>query len=297
MSDKDYIKELFSEKLKNYEAKVNPELWNSISTQIGATTAASSGGMTLLTKWMIGVASVGVITTGVVWYVNQQQVETGDSQKTAISTPISDSVEKAVQNNETVEETSSQASTAQEVQRVVTDEVIVDETFEVQAPKVLTQSNSEPNEIILPPETIEEGPVSIVFVPEKSAEIVQESLEEKPDERLQETPEEKEHQEVVTESKESETYKIGSLPNAFTPNGDRENDVFFIHCEGLFDFNLVVLNTKHQIVYESKNPDFHWDGTDKYGSPVPDGRYIYYITARDASGNPVNKYSELLIRR
>lgn len=292
MSDKDYIKELFSEKLKNHEVKVNPELWDAISTQIGSAAAASSGGMTLLTKWIIGVASVGVITTGVVWYVNQQEVKDENLRKTAVLSPISDSSDRSVENIEI--DKFEEETVLDEVQPIV-ENVEVDESFEVQAPKEFGALNSDQNEIILQPETLEEGPLSVVFVP-KRLEIKEQVPVEKtePKEIPQETPEEApvEETEVV-----SETYQIGSLPNAFTPNGDRENDVFFINSEGLLDFNLVVLNTKHQIVYESKNPDFHWDGTDKFGSPVPDGRYVYYITARDANGNPVNKYSELLIRR
>ena len=70
MKGRDEIKELFSEKLGNYEAKVNPELWTNIASQIGAATAttAASTGISFLTKWIIGasIASAVAVTTIIV---------------------------------------------------------------------------------------------------------------------------------------------------------------------------------------------------------------------------------------
>ena len=68
MEGKDNIKELFSQKLGSYEAKVNPELWAKISTQVaaGATTAVATG-LSLFAKVAIGLGiSAAAITTVII---------------------------------------------------------------------------------------------------------------------------------------------------------------------------------------------------------------------------------------
>lgn len=68
------------------------------------------------------------------------------------------------------------------------------------------------------------------------------------------------------------------FPNVFTPNGDSDNDYFmaitpFSYIESI---DLKIYNRWGQLVYESKNPFFQWDGTrlDNKES-VPAGVYYY----------------------
>lgn len=66
------------------------------------------------------------------------------------------------------------------------------------------------------------------------------------------------------------------IPNAFTPNNDGNNDVY--QLEG--DLNTIeyldfkIFNRWGELVYESMDHNFHWDGTYK-GQPVDRGVYIY----------------------
>ena len=76
MNEKDNIKDLFSKKLTNYEAKVDPQLWTNISSQIGSavTSTAAGTGVSLLTKVIIGtVVTAAVVTTGVILFNNNQE--------------------------------------------------------------------------------------------------------------------------------------------------------------------------------------------------------------------------------
>ena len=77
MKGNDNIKDLFSEKLGNFEAPVKPELWSGISSQIGATAAQSaSGGMTVLTKTLIGLGIVAAtVVTAVIVSSSEEPVK------------------------------------------------------------------------------------------------------------------------------------------------------------------------------------------------------------------------------
>ncbi|MCU0347587.1 MAG: gliding motility-associated C-terminal domain-containing protein [Saprospiraceae bacterium] len=66
------------------------------------------------------------------------------------------------------------------------------------------------------------------------------------------------------------------LPNAFTPNGDGENDLF--RARGLVDgsFYMAVYNQWGELLFQTENPATGWDGT-KDGLPVAPGTYAYFV--------------------
>jgi gliding motility-associated-like protein len=69
---------------------------------------------------------------------------------------------------------------------------------------------------------------------------------------------------------------IYDLPNAFTPNGDGQND-FFIPRGRCFvervDFQ--VFNRWGQLVFETTDPAINWDGTNLNGDRLASGTYYY----------------------
>ncbi len=91
--------------------------------------------------------------------------------------------------------------------------------------------------------------------------------------------------------------EIGQLPNVFTPNGDGQNDIFFIESKHLKSFQLTIMDMNQNVVYTTNNPHFRWNGFDKYDQPVKEGNYIYIIVAEDEAGNTINKYQKLTIQR
>lgn len=50
-------------------------------------------------------------------------------------------------------------------------------------------------------------------------------------------------------------------PNAFTPDGDGQNEIFSPKGHNLTDYTLVVYNRWGQLIFESNNIDTGWDGT------------------------------------
>ena len=78
------------------------------------------------------------------------------------------------------------------------------------------------------------------------------------------------------------------LPNSFTPNNDGLNDIFL--AKGLFieEFSMEIYSRWGELLFRSEDLDEGWDGVYK-GSLVPDGSYVYQVTAIDPQGRAVNK--------
>ena len=69
------------------------------------------------------------------------------------------------------------------------------------------------------------------------------------------------------------------IPNVFTPNGDNNNDVFFIkNIDQHPNSKLIIFNRWGSKVYESNNYQNNWDGKNN-----SDGTYYYILTLLDAS--------------
>lgn len=66
------------------------------------------------------------------------------------------------------------------------------------------------------------------------------------------------------------------IPNAFTPNGDGDNDVFMVYGAGLRNVNLKVFNRWGEKVFDSNNQWLGWDGHYR-GQMLEPGVYTYMI--------------------
>ena len=82
------------------------------------------------------------------------------------------------------------------------------------------------------------------------------------------------------------------IPNTFTPNGDGLNDTFGISGEAIKDFNLQIFNRWGQLVFQSGNPNERWDGSFN-GEQVPQGVYVYRLSAQGPSGKKETKEGNL----
>ena len=72
MSQKDNIKELFAKGLQDHHVSVDPALWSSISSSIGA--GSANAGLGILTKVLVGVAASSIV--GVAVYLTVQTAQT-----------------------------------------------------------------------------------------------------------------------------------------------------------------------------------------------------------------------------
>lgn len=74
------------------------------------------------------------------------------------------------------------------------------------------------------------------------------------------------------------------VPNIFSPNGDGNNDVFYVYGSGLNNFNLTIYNRWGEKIYESENQTEGWKGTQN-GTELNSGVYVYAISYTDTDGN------------
>lgn len=82
------------------------------------------------------------------------------------------------------------------------------------------------------------------------------------------------------------------IPNAFTPNGDGNNDIFkpVINCNivsGTYVFH--VYNRWGERVFESSNPNDGWSGK-QWTQLQPNGTYFYFLKFKNAESNKEIKY-------
>lgn len=88
------------------------------------------------------------------------------------------------------------------------------------------------------------------------------------------------------------------LQNVITPNGDGLNDVFYFNGEksSLSNFNCAIFNRWGTMVYETRNPSFHWDGTTN-GEFVTPGTYFYTIEYTGYKGRLFQYRGEITLLR
>lgn len=68
------------------------------------------------------------------------------------------------------------------------------------------------------------------------------------------------------------------VPNAFTPNGDSNNDKVFVHGNFITSLNFVIYNRWGEKVFETNSLNVGWDGTYE-GMPVDPAVFVYYLEA------------------
>ena len=73
------------------------------------------------------------------------------------------------------------------------------------------------------------------------------------------------------------------IPNAFTPNGDGENDIFFIRGSNLLEVTFSVFNEWGEEIFQSMDQMNGWNG-EHNGTIVQNGNYVYCATYTKADG-------------
>jgi gliding motility-associated-like protein len=73
------------------------------------------------------------------------------------------------------------------------------------------------------------------------------------------------------------------IPNVFTPNGDNENDAFWIETPGHLSqcLELNVFNRWGQLIFKSAGNVISWDGKTSTGQDVPEGTYMFTIVLKE----------------
>lgn len=73
------------------------------------------------------------------------------------------------------------------------------------------------------------------------------------------------------------------LPNAFTPNGDGNNDVLYLRGDNITRMHLAIYNRWGELVFETRDQNIGWDGTFR-GEPVDPAVFVYHLEADCGDG-------------
>lgn len=82
------------------------------------------------------------------------------------------------------------------------------------------------------------------------------------------------------------------VPNTFTPDGDEHNNVFFPVFSSGFDgqnYTLLIFDRWGEVIFESHNVDFGWDGT-YIGQLCKEGTYTWKIIIKERNKDKHHEY-------
>ena len=79
-------------------------------------------------------------------------------------------------------------------------------------------------------------------------------------------------------------YKVFYIPNAFTPNGDAINDIFYAYGRGVEEITLKIYNRWGEKLFESNDLTSGWDGTYR-GELLNPGVYVYHVKVLFCDGS------------
>lgn len=275
MSEKDTIKDLFSDKLNGLESQVRPELWGNISSQLGSLSAAS--GVSFFTKVALGItAAASVSVVGYFIYNGENQ-----RQKAPSKTEVKLTKKQEIEEQNTTKSTTVPTEKVASVNEDLIEQTTILDDF-------MISFDPDKADYIIGPETTTNSTITTetLYVDQQF------NVEVQPDDRVEE---------VAAESIQTVSTVEIILPNTFTPNGDGVNEVLKLDLpldkikEG--SFSCVVIDRFGKTVYQTTDINFQWDGLSMSGDAVGVGDYVYYITAEDQSGLIISKYSMLHIVR
>ncbi len=86
------------------------------------------------------------------------------------------------------------------------------------------------------------------------------------------------------------------LPDAFSPNGDGVNDIFYVRGAGIKTLEFVVFDRFGEKVFESNNVNDGWDGMFR-GMPMNTGIYAWYVKADFYNGTTASKKGDVSLVR
>jgi gliding motility-associated-like protein len=86
------------------------------------------------------------------------------------------------------------------------------------------------------------------------------------------------------------------VPNAFSPNGDGQNDILYFRGNGFKDLDFVIYDRWGEKVFETTDKQVGWDGTYK-GVKLSTAVFSYYVKATNYSGTEIEKKGNVTLVR
>jgi len=88
------------------------------------------------------------------------------------------------------------------------------------------------------------------------------------------------------------------VPNVFTPNADKINDFYTVEGISFCDkVDVYIYNRWGQLMFESKRPNFKWDGKDQKGLDAVEGVYFIILDINKATGGLIHHHGTVTLIR
>ena len=87
------------------------------------------------------------------------------------------------------------------------------------------------------------------------------------------------------------------VPNAFTPDGDGKNEIFFATAVGIKEFSLKIFNRWGEVLFETTDPSTGWDGMHPNGKEAIQGVYTWMVFAKGQNDKLIEKRGHLSLLR
>ncbi len=94
----------------------------------------------------------------------------------------------------------------------------------------------------------------------------------------------------------NDKHKLYYIPNAFSPNNDGLNDVFYVYGKAVSNMTLVIYDRWGEKMFESKDLSFGWNGVHK-GELMPSGVFVYYAEIYFENGDRVEEKGSITLLR
>lgn len=85
-------------------------------------------------------------------------------------------------------------------------------------------------------------------------------------------------------------------PNIFSPDGDGENDYFFVYGVGITEIELTIFDRWGQKIFETKDMEQGWDGT-FHGHKLPIDTYVYRVMYKGFGNTAFRKIGDISLIR
>lgn len=285
MANDKFINEI-ADKLNGLSSEVNPQMWQVVSSQIGAGGAAGAGPVIGIGKVAALVAGVTAVSIASYFGFKPNDNESNSTSNKVVKTAPQSSKKESQSIDSQIEQTS-------ELQKA--------KKTTVKAATKSTKQPINPSKGAAPTSETETIEVKIPnFIGVRTIEKTN-----NPTVKTGVTPNSTTNKTNTLESSSktepqgeniSSSYPIKTNYNVFTPDGDGVNDYFEVESEGLTDYTIVIMDEKNHKVWESKDTKAKWDGRDLSGQMVAKGRYLCLIAGNGPDKKPFGKHVILNIR-
>lgn len=297
--DNSHFEDVFRKALQNHETPVSPKVWSGVQSSLASGTGAATGSA-FLGKAAAVIGFTALITAATISEVQHATSHTTKAvtETEAMSSP-SEILEVAKYEAEdfavkTIEQQADQSSTETEqaeqanasFQKVPVTIGEIADAKELNNERKNSTSHLEKSENKHPQTTVSTAETEA----NKSSEIAEKTTGFSAKEAVT-APEPKV---VVNEAKTNDkpvvakttAYFTHPAESFFTPNGDGFHDQFEVDGHGVQNFNIRIMNRSGNVVFESTDINFKWNGNNRFGEPSPSGVYFFVIEAVGQDGLP-----------